>query len=144
MNLRVIDVRAESLFNCFHVGLVLVRGDLWPSHDAKANVDSKVACPPQTTTANQIGHTEFGISIYCNPSPRITPSGGLLFRCSILGFGPNELPNFVTLNSFSPDGANLAIMKTGASAAHILKELEDRVFCHSGHAHNRINAAAFH
>src|ERR1700677_2888363 len=110
VNLSVIYVRAESFLDCFHVGFVLVRGDLWPSHDTKANVHSEVIGPSLAATTNQVRQTEFGISVDCNPCPCISPSSRFLFRCSILCFGSDELPNFVALDSFCPDCTYLPIM----------------------------------
>jgi hypothetical protein len=143
VNLSVIYICPERLFNCFHVGLVLVCGDLWSSHDTKTNVRSEVICPPLAATANQIGHAEFGISIDGNPSPCITPASSFLFRRSILGFGSDELPNFVALNSFCSDGAYLPVMKTSTGAAHVFEQIEDGVLGDPGHAARRIDGHAF-
>ena len=85
VHLCVINVSPERLLDSFQVGLMLVRGDLWPSHDTKANLHGEVVCPPLAATTNQVGQTELGIRIDCNPGPCIAPASSFLFRCRILG-----------------------------------------------------------
>ena len=114
------------------------------SYNTEADVHREVVCPflrrgRQSERTRRVWYRRLLPSMSI-----IAPPSGFLFRCSILRFSSDKLPNFVALNSFCPDRANLPIMETSTGATHILKELENSMFCHPSHADDCIDAIALH
>jgi len=134
MHLCVVNLRPKAIFDGPQIWSVCVCSDLRTANDAKGAILHKLVGVVAITSPNVVRDAELRVGINCRPGPRVAPAILLLLGRYVLFLGPDELPDFVTLQAANPHVADVAVMIRGTGAAHINKQFCDGVKGNSGHA----------
>src|SRR5579863_3546253 len=74
LQLGIVDVRSESILYRFKINLVAVRGDLHPAINPAGTILHELFRPFAVASANQVTHTQLGVSVDTCPRPDVSPS----------------------------------------------------------------------
>src|ERR1017187_8204984 len=119
MQLGIVNIHAERLFDSLQVCSVAVSGDLHAPHDAASAVVHEIHCPICAASANEERDDQLSISVKTDPRPNVAPSDLFFGGADVLRLGPDILPDFVALQTAHTNVAHVLVMIFHAGRAKI-------------------------
>ena len=139
--LCIIHVRAEGVLDRVHVSRVTVARKLDAARDSACKIKHELIGVRLDAAPDPIRDNELLFSDR-SPGPAITPPFKHALLPDVLCLRADERPDFVGLDSFGLQAANMLIVIVDTGVAETLNQPENSGFRHTGHADRRIDARA--
>src|SRR5882672_8494624 len=110
LQLRVVNIHAESTFNRVDINAMAISCDLNATTDATSAILHKIVSPSRIASTYEIANAEFCISINRCPRPSVAPAFGFLFGAGVFRLGSDKAPNFISLKATDAKAADVGIM----------------------------------
>jgi hypothetical protein len=125
---RIINLRAEGVFNGCEIGAMTVRSELHAIRQTLFQVVHEMIGATSVSMPDKPARNQFGLRVKRNPCPAIAAAFYLLFCGTILFLCINKIPNLVTLNSTRFKIPECFILILGACTTKIAEKFNHGVF----------------
>jgi len=141
---RVINIVLERASDGIQISLVTIGRKLDAVRQAARKILDELPRRKKVASPDHPGANQLGVCVHCNPSPDIARVAALQRPLRhVLLLRRNETPDFVTLNPFAGEIAQMLIQVIRAGSAQLDKQFRNCIFGNAGHANRRTDRVAF-